>query len=345
MSNYLVVFNEHKDIVQDMSFNVFGNRLATCSCDQMVKVFDKRADGQWTCTHTWKVHCGPVWKIDWAHPCYGQVLATCSFDRTVLYRHCVLPVTRFLSVKKVSGGQNAEEKSWVKRASLVDSRCDVVDAKFSPSCLGLLLAAGARDGTIRIYEAVDLSNLAQWNLQHEIQASCHSLTSLAWCASENRRPMLAVGTDSVDPENPKLVLYTYKEDFNQVWDRVNCTIDPSHSVNDLKFAPSLGRTFYLLAVAGKTVQILSVHDAFTEFDESSERESLAGIRVKLVFEFTAGSIQFWRLCWNVTGTMLSAIASDGVVYIYHYSSSMRRSLLPSCDGKWQLATTVLPEGS
>ncbi|KFD67348.1 hypothetical protein M514_05227 [Trichuris suis] len=275
------------------------------------------------------VHCGPVWKIDWAHPCYGQVLASCSFDRTVVIWE--------ETVKKVNAGQNTEEKSWVKRASLVDSRCDVVDAKFSPSCFGLLLAAGARDGTVRIYEAVDLSNLAQWNLQHEIQASCHSLTCLAWCASENHRPMLAVGTDSVDPENPKLVLYTYKEDFNQVWDRVNCTVDPTHSVNDLKFAPSLGRTFHLLAVAGRTLQILSVHNAFTDrFDENSERESLSDIRVKLISEFSAGSVQFWRLSWNITGTMLSAIASDGVVYIYHYTSY---------DGKWQLATTVLPEGS
>ncbi|KHJ39944.1 hypothetical protein D918_10006 [Trichuris suis] len=149
--------------------------------------------------------------------------------------------------------------------------------------------------------------------------------------------MLAVGTDSVDPENPKLVLYTYKEDFNQVWDRVNCTVDPTHSVNDLKFAPSLGRTFHLLAVAGRTLQILSVHNAFTDrFDENSERESLSDIRVKLISEFSAGSVQFWRLSWNITGTMLSAIASDGVVYIYHYTSY---------DGKWQLATTVLPEGS
>lgn len=26
---------------------------------------------------------GSVWRITWAHPEYGQVIATCSFDRTI----------------------------------------------------------------------------------------------------------------------------------------------------------------------------------------------------------------------------------------------------------------------
>ena len=28
-------------------------------------------------------HAGSVWRVTWAHPEFGQVLATCSFDRTV----------------------------------------------------------------------------------------------------------------------------------------------------------------------------------------------------------------------------------------------------------------------
>ena len=34
------------------------------------------------CTHT-QCHSGSVWRVTWAHPEFGQVLATCSFDRTV----------------------------------------------------------------------------------------------------------------------------------------------------------------------------------------------------------------------------------------------------------------------
>ena len=30
-----------------------------------------------------QTHSGSVWRVTWAHPEFGQVLATCSFDRTV----------------------------------------------------------------------------------------------------------------------------------------------------------------------------------------------------------------------------------------------------------------------
>jgi len=33
-------------------------------------------------TASWKAHSGSVWKVTWAHPEFGQVIATCSFDRT-----------------------------------------------------------------------------------------------------------------------------------------------------------------------------------------------------------------------------------------------------------------------
>jgi len=33
-------------------------------------------------TASWKAHNGSVWKVTWAHPDFGQVIATCSFDRT-----------------------------------------------------------------------------------------------------------------------------------------------------------------------------------------------------------------------------------------------------------------------
>ena len=48
------------------------------------QVWDIDDDGQWTCTSSWKTHAGSVWKVTWAHPEFGQILATCSFDRTAI---------------------------------------------------------------------------------------------------------------------------------------------------------------------------------------------------------------------------------------------------------------------
>jgi nucleoporin SEH1 len=74
---------DHKDLIHDVSYDFYGRRMATCSSDQSVKVWDIGEDGQWRCTSTWKTHSGSVWRVTWAHPEFGQVLATCSFDRTV----------------------------------------------------------------------------------------------------------------------------------------------------------------------------------------------------------------------------------------------------------------------
>ncbi|KAL8582704.1 Nucleoporin SEH1 [Nucella lapillus] len=67
-------------------------------------------------------HSGSVWRVSWAHPDFGQVLATCSFDRTA-------------AVWEKEAGQN----HWLKRTSLVDSRTSVTDVKFAPKHLGLQL--------------------------------------------------------------------------------------------------------------------------------------------------------------------------------------------------------------
>lgn len=67
--------------------------------------------------------------MTWAHPEYGQVVATCSFDRTAAVWEEMVGETR-------TDGQN---RSWIKRTSLVDSRTAVTDVKFAPKHMGLQL--------------------------------------------------------------------------------------------------------------------------------------------------------------------------------------------------------------
>lgn len=46
------------------------------------QIWDTDGQGGWRLTGSWKAHHGSVWKVTWAHPEFGQVIATCSFDRT-----------------------------------------------------------------------------------------------------------------------------------------------------------------------------------------------------------------------------------------------------------------------
>ena len=50
-----------------------------------MKIWDRDpATNTWKNSATWKSHSGSVWKVTWAHPEFGQIVATCSFDRTAV---------------------------------------------------------------------------------------------------------------------------------------------------------------------------------------------------------------------------------------------------------------------
>jgi len=37
-----------------------------------------------TLTFIWNRHLGPVWQISWAHPRFGNILATCGYDQKII---------------------------------------------------------------------------------------------------------------------------------------------------------------------------------------------------------------------------------------------------------------------
>jgi nucleoporin SEH1 len=115
---------------------------------------------------------------------FGAVLATCSFDRTASIWEETVAEKNLNSMP---------QKKWLRRTNLVDSRTSVTDVKFAPKTLGLQLATSSADGIIRIYEAPDIMNLAQWTLQHEISCKI-PLSCISWNPSLFRlhAPMICV---------------------------------------------------------------------------------------------------------------------------------------------------------
>uniref|UniRef100_A0A803VVL6 Protein SEC13 homolog n=1 Tax=Ficedula albicollis TaxID=59894 RepID=A0A803VVL6_FICAL len=77
------VDTSHEDMIHDAQMDYYGTRLATCSSDRSVKIFDVRNGGQILIADL-RGHEGPVWQVAWAHPMYGNILASCSYDRKVI---------------------------------------------------------------------------------------------------------------------------------------------------------------------------------------------------------------------------------------------------------------------
>ncbi|XP_015589497.1 nucleoporin SEH1-A [Cephus cinctus] len=294
---------EHKDLIHDIAYDFYGQRMATCSSDQFVKVWDEDEHGNWHLTASWKVHSGSVWKVTWAHPEFGQVLATCSFDRTAAVWEEI--------VGEGSGPGERGMRHWVRRTNLVDSRTSVTDVKFAPKTLGLLLATCSADGVIRIYEAPDVMNLSQWTLQHDISCKlpCSCLT---WNPSLSRLhpPMLAVGSDDSNTSNGgKVFIYEYSENSRR-WTKTETLSNVVDPVHDIAFAPNLGRSFHTLAIATKDVRIITLKPV-----QDSAQSGLSRFEITTA-KFEDHYCTVWRVCWNIMGTILASSGDDGCVRLW-----------------------------
>ncbi|KAJ0173916.1 hypothetical protein K1T71_010062 [Dendrolimus kikuchii] len=322
------IFADHKDLIHDVAYDFYGERMATCSSDQYVKIWDSDGKGGWKLTGSWKAHHGSVWKVTWAHPEFGQVIATCSFDRTAA-------IWEEVGDTAASGSEKGL-RTWLKRSNLVDSRTSVTDVKFGPKHLGLLLVTCSADGIIRIYEAPDVMNLAQWTLQHEIPTKV-SVSCLSWNPSLSRvvnPPMLAVGSDEPNTTNAaanvqtdkattcngKVFIYEYS-DVSRRWTRTECISWVQEPVNDLAFAPNLGRSFHLLAVATKDVRIIKIEP----IPESGAVGAVGAVgnggcgsrfKCEVVAAFEEHSSCVWRVAWNLTGTLLASSGDDTCVRLW-----------------------------
>lgn len=75
---------QHDDMIHDTQLDYYGKKLATASSDRTVRVFEILGDNQHNQIEAIKGHTGAVWAVAWAHPKFGVLLASCSYDATVI---------------------------------------------------------------------------------------------------------------------------------------------------------------------------------------------------------------------------------------------------------------------
>lgn len=266
----------HDDYLHDVAYDYYGRRLATCGSDQRIKIWSVAEDGAWTPVASFKAHYGPVNRLSWAHPEFGTLLASCSSDHNVLIW------------EEQEGVDDAGRvvSRWHKRAQLGDARDAVNAVAFAPRHLGLKLAAGSSDGSVRVYEAGDLVSLAHWEFAHEFhneqgassgagagagasaaggatasgQPHGGGVSCLSWCTSPFDAAMMVVGGSS-----PIVRVWGFSAAARKWLPMLELT---GHSMTpppgifgapslvgglvcDVSWAPNIGRSYHLVASAGK----------------------------------------------------------------------------------------------
>jgi len=301
---------DHGDVIHDICYDWYGKRLATCSSDQTIKVFDVDGDGQWHCVTDFKAHQSAVWKVKWAHPEFGQILASASFDRTV----------------RIWEEMPGRVKNWVKKATLFDSTRSVQDIKFAPRHLGLKLATCSKEGRVRIYEAADITNLTAWTLKAEddFLSGKEELNCIDWNPSPFDPAMLVTGgLDGVAK------IWEYHETTRK-WNHVGSLKSHSGDIRDVAWAPHLGQPVHKIATAGKdkSVRIWEI-----TLNNSGSNRTVS--KVEEVARFNEHKAEVWRVEWNTTGTILASSGDDGMVRFWKANLA----------GQWQGLLGVKPDPS
>jgi nucleoporin SEH1 len=304
------VLPAHEDLVHDIAFDYYGERFATCSSDKHIKIWtldETKSGNNWSHVDISRAHRDSIWRLSWANPEFGQVLASCSEDGVI----CVWEEQEASSTQSLDNGTSGK---WVRKVRLSNSKKSVNDVKFSNRSLGIKLATASADGYIRIYEAPDVFNLNKWDVLLEYQVedtqssssassstSEHGLTCLAWCDCPFEPAKIAVGGYS-----RRAVVFTLERNNTL---KVECVLgEHANAVHDIAWAPSMGRSYHLICTASREPKFY-IHTLRRKADGSLELQSVQAMAS------TSGS-NVWRVAWNATGTVLATSSEDGTLSLW-----------------------------
>ena len=307
-----------------------SQRVATCSSDRTIKVFDT---GTTTTTSgdgfdqqqqqqqqggvpnveranatTLTGHEGPVWQVSWAHPKFGALLASCSFDHTVMIW------------KETSS--NVFSRVYVTPKGFFDGSVNAIS--WAPHEFGCAVAACSSDGSVAVisnvsgggWQSVKISNEAHavgctgvsWGQNDEIAScGCDNL-----CKIWTRAGAQEGGGDSSNYYNQN---QQQQQQQQQQWRLKKELRGHADWVRDVQWAPNNG---------GSNVQQLASCSQdgkvfiWTESNNNNNKEDYHSV---LLNDFNAA---VWRLSWSVVGNVLAVSDANNQVSVWK----------ESVDGKW-----------
>ncbi|KAM0793259.1 hypothetical protein ACM66B_000721 [Microbotryomycetes sp. NB124-2] len=306
----------HADMIHDAQLDYYGRRLATASSDRSIRIFDVEQDNSYRLIETLRGHEGPVHGLSWAHPSFGSILASCSFDGKVF-------------IWKENEGP---QKGWSKIKEHLLHTASVNAIAWAPHELGPVLACASSDGKVSV---LTFNNDGTWDASL-FPAHPLGVTSVTWA------PAVGIGaltsTDGQQEAGQGVTqvkrfatggcdgyvrLWGWKDD-TKTWspDPVQPVLEGHQDwVRDVAWAPSVGVGRAYLASAGqdKTVYI---------WTQDSPKSTWTNVALEPTTAASAGQAQqapgaegkfgdaVWRVSWSVSGNVLAVSSGDGKVSLW-----------------------------
>ncbi len=155
--------------------------------------------------------------------------------------------------------------------------------------------------------------------QEEFSAFKEGVSALSWNESAFDAPMMAVAGVS-----PHVTVFGFSATARR-WQPLCTLLGHADVVNDVAWAPAVGRAFHLLATASRDARV-------RVWRVAAEEEPGRGVKAEPASDPLDGhgGREVWRVRWNVTGTVLVSSGDDGRALLWR--QDMR--------GHWKAATAV-----
>ncbi|KAJ1612539.1 hypothetical protein OJ252_1225 [Cryptosporidium canis] len=292
----------HSGPIHDTQLDYYGRRLATASSDHTIRVFDVSTD-QPTFLAELRGHEGPVWQVCWAHPTFGSVLASCSYD------------------KKVLVWKEVQRSRWEIVYSCDDFSSSINSVCWCPWDFGLQFACAISDGSIAVCSYSPETR--SWT-KKQVFGHPNGANSISWAPATN-----SVGNTTMNSSSQPVRLVSGGCDNQiRIWKQdpqtkelseMNQTLDIAHSewVRDVAWRPSVDLLEETIASCGDDkIVVIWTQDADGQGWHSSQ-----------ILNFNE---PVWRVSWSVTGTVLAASSGEDVVTLFRENS----------EGKWEAITNI-----
>ncbi|OCL01285.1 Sec13 protein-like protein [Glonium stellatum] len=274
----------HDDMIHDAVLDYYGRRLATCSSDKTIKIFEVEGESH-RLTETLKGHEGAVWCVSWAHPKYGNILASASYDGKVfIWRE--------------------QNNQWQKIYEFALHTASVNLVAWAPHDAGCLLACASSDGNVSVLEFKDNTWSHQIFPAHGIGVNAVSwapaiapgaLTSASGPATPSMRRFVTGGSDcqvKIWEFNPETGSYVCS----------NTLTGHNDWVRDVAWSPTvLSKAYIASASQDKTVRIWT----------SSNPDLREWKSITLNVDAVA-----WRVSWSLSGNVLAVSTGDNRVSLW-----------------------------
>lgn len=325
---------QHEDMVHDAQLDFYGKRLATCSSDRTVKVLDIVNGTPSTKAETLEGHQGPVWQVAWAHPTFGDILASCSYDGKVIIWKDNGAGSGNNTASGPYGSQSAYGASgytaggWTKIKEHTLHTASVNSISWAPHELGSILACASSDGNLSV---LTFNNDGTWAVDL-VAAHPVGCNAVSWAPAVVPGSLISAESSGANASGPsgeaKLVkrfasagcdntvkIWQFSQEAHRF---VEAESLQGHSdwVRDVAFAPNVGlpRSYLATASQDRTVLIWtqdSANGAWTKTALNARPASGAAGDGSNKFPDTV-----WRVSWSVSGNVLAVSCGDGKITLW-----------------------------